>query len=78
MRIAAGEFKNRCLKLMDRVQESHDEIVITKYGRPVARLVPVGNAGDASRRPLYGYLKGSVTILGDVVAPIDESWDAQQ
>ena len=38
--ISAGEFKNRCLALMDEVNETGEEIVITKYGKPVSRLVP--------------------------------------
>lgn len=39
--IAAGEFKARCLRLMDEVQETGVPIVVTKRGRPVSRLVPV-------------------------------------
>ena len=43
--IPAGEFKNRCLALMDEVNETGATIVITKRGRPVSRLVPVEHAG---------------------------------
>lgn len=41
MKIAAGQFKAQCLKLMDKVQQTREEIIITKHGQPVARLVPV-------------------------------------
>ncbi len=71
-RVPAGEFKARCLKLMDEVRESGGEIVITKRGTAVARLVPV--AEDA--RPVLGALKGSATIRGDLVAPLDGAWEA--
>ena len=40
--ISAGEFKAKCLKLMDEVNETGEQIVITKHGRPVSRLVPAG------------------------------------
>ena len=46
---------------------------MTKYGRPVARLV----ACDESTLPLFGHLAGSVTVHGDIVGPVDEAWDAE-
>lgn len=70
--IPAGEFKARCLALMDEVQRSGGEYVITKRGVPVARLLPAG----AERRPLLGSLKGTATTRGDLVAPVDEPWSA--
>lgn len=69
--VPAGEFKARCLELMDRVAESHAPIVITKRGRPVARLVAI-----APPPPLFGAMRGSVAILGDIVAPTGERWEA--
>lgn len=73
MNMPAGEFKAKCLKLMDKVQELHEEIIITKFGRPVAKLVPVE---EEKERPLFGCLKGSVEIKGDIVAPTGEKWNA--
>jgi prevent-host-death family protein len=70
--IPAGEFKARCLALMDEVQRSGGEYVITKRGVPVARLLPA----SAERRPLLGSLKGTVTTLGDIVSPTDAPWSA--
>lgn len=72
MQVAAGQFKAQCLQLMDRVQQTHEEIVITKHGRPVAKLVPVEIASD---RSILGYLRGSVQVIGDIVSPLDESWE---
>jgi prevent-host-death family protein len=76
MQLAAGQFKAQCLQLMDQVQQTHEEIVITKHGRPVAKLVPV-EAGDSDRRSILGYLQGTVQIAGDIVSPLAESWEAE-
>ena len=70
--LPAGEFKARCLKLMDQVRERGEEIVITKHGRPVAKLVPVA----ATLPEVFAYLKGTVTYHGDIVEPPGEVWDA--
>ena len=72
--IAAGEFKAKCLHLLDEVQRSRQEILITKRGRPVARLLPV----DQQPPPILGRMKGSVQILGDLIAPIDEKWSVDE
>lgn len=69
--IAAGEFKARCLKLMDEVAEQHRELVITKYGKPVAKLVPVDDEVPDS----FGALRGSVIYHDDIVAPDHDTWD---
>lgn len=77
MEVSAGEFKARCLKLMDEVQRTRREIVITKRGRPVAKLVPA----DEKPKGVWGALKGRATVVGDVrrvIEPIDERWDADQ
>ena len=75
--IPAGEFKAKCLKLLDEVAETRKPIVITKRGKPVAELKPVGD----SKQSLEDYLddmKGSVTILGDIISPLDVEWDAMK
>lgn len=69
----AGEFKAKCLQLMDEVEKSKLEIVITKYGKPVAKLVPY----TQEKRSFFGALKGSFTHIGDIVSPVSEDdWDA--
>ncbi len=70
--IPAGEFKARCLALMDDVQARGGEYVITKRGAPVAKLVPV----RVEPRRLLGSMKGTIKILGDIVGPIGEPWEA--
>ena len=74
--VPAGVFKATCLQLMDRVKERHEEIVITKYGKPVAKLVPVEDA--ATRRSAWGWMKGTVLWYGDVISPIDVEWEAMK
>ena len=60
--VAASEFKAKCLRLLDDVEEG-ETLVITKRGRPVARVVPV----SPPRRSLRGTWKGLVKIKGDIV-----------
>lgn len=74
MRVAAGKFKSQCLALMDEVERKRREIVITKRGRPVAKLVPV--AMDAGA--LFGRLRGTGRVVGDIVAPTGERWNAER
>jgi len=71
--IPATTFKDSCLQLIERVQQTREEIVVTKYGRPVAKLV----AFEEGKVPVFGFLAGSVTIHGDIVAPLGEDWDAE-
>ena len=70
--IPAGAFKARCLAIMDEVQAKRQAVVITKRGKPVAKLVPLSKEKD----DIFGFLKGKVTVLGDVVSPIltPEEW----
>ncbi len=67
--IAAGEFKAHCLALLDEVNATGEEIVITKRGKPVARICPLPPESEALD---WRSLKGSVITLGDIVSPMDE------
>ena len=71
--IKASEFKAKCLKLMDEVAASGEEIVITKHGRPVSRLTPYRKKPKA----LFGRYRDNIRILGDIVGPIDVEWEAE-
>jgi prevent-host-death family protein len=73
-KIAAGEFKAKCLTLMDDVQSTREPLVITKRGKPVAKLVPVGQLKD----DFIGRLKGVFTVVGDIESPVVplEDWEA--
>jgi prevent-host-death family protein len=71
--IAAAQFKARCLTLMDDVQSTREHIVITKRGKPVAKLVPM----NVGKREFLGRLKGVIEIVGDIESPVVplEDWD---
>lgn len=73
MKISAGQFKAQCLKLMDEVKSRHEEVVITKRGMPVAKLVPY----EDKPVPINGFMKNTIKILGNVVSPVGDKWDAE-
>jgi prevent-host-death family protein len=64
-KMAAGTFKVHCLAVMDEVQAKRETVVITKHGKPVAKLVPVTKEKD----DIFGFLAGKAKITGDVVSP---------
>jgi len=72
--IPAGKFKVHCLKIMDEVQAKREAVVITKRGKPVAKLVPV----EGEKDDIFGFMKskGKIEIKGDIVSPIlsPEEW----
>ena len=71
-KMAAGQFKVHCLTVMDEVQAKRETVVITKHGKPVAKLVPVDKDAD----DIYGFLAGKGEVTGDVVSPAltSEDW----
>lgn len=74
-KIPAGEFKAKCLHLLDEVSREHIPLIITKRGKPVAKIVPI----EEEQPPqIYGYLRKSAKIVGDIVSPTDEKWDADE
>jgi prevent-host-death family protein len=72
--IPAGQFKARCLRIMDEGRATREPVLITKKGRPVAKLVPADNQPD----DIFGYLKDKIKIMGDIESPSTplEDWDA--
>ena len=72
--ITASAFKAKCLQLMDEVAATGEPVLITKKGHPICQLVPY------RRKPktLYGALRGSLKITGDLIAPLDVAWEALQ
>ena len=68
--MAAGLFKAHCLAVMDEVQAKRETVVITKHGKPVAKLVPPDKGTDE----IYNFLRGKGTVIGDVISPAIEDW----
>lgn len=73
-RMPAGIFKARCLRVMENVRRYRSPVVITKKGRPVAKLVPA----DAPPADVFGCMVGMGRIAGDVEAPVGPAtaWEA--
>lgn len=57
---------------MDHVNKTKKSVIITKRSHPVAKLVPF----TEENVHLFGIMKGTVHVLGDITEPIDEEWDA--
>ncbi|MGB6384556.1 MAG: type II toxin-antitoxin system Phd/YefM family antitoxin [Terriglobales bacterium] len=72
-KIAAGEFKARCLALMEDVRNTREPLLITKRGKPVAKLVPA----ETSKDDFIGRLEGVIRIVGDIESPIEPgTWES--
>ena len=69
--IPAGEFKAKCLRILDEVHLSKEPIVVTKRGKPVARIVSV-----QQKKSPFGAMAGTVLMEDDIVGPVNEPWDA--
>jgi prevent-host-death family protein len=71
---AAGEFKARCLQIMEDVRTKRIPVLITKRGKPLAKLVPP----DDQPPEIFGCLAGKIEILGDIVSPITplDDWES--
>ena len=69
----AGDFKAKCLQVMDQVAETGESVVITKHGKPVARLGPIVDRPDS----VLGFARGTIEAVGDVISPVDVTWEAQ-
>jgi prevent-host-death family protein len=69
----AAQFKALCIKVMDAVFSNREPVVITKRGRPVAKLV----AAAGEPEDVFGCMKGEVEIVGDIVSPAVplEDWE---
>jgi prevent-host-death family protein len=71
-KIAAAVFKARCLTLMEDVRSTREPVVITKRGKPVAKLVPMDSQGD----DFIGRLKGVFEVVGELDADPPEEWES--
>jgi len=72
--VAAAQFKAECLHLLDVVHNQHLSYIITKRGKPFAKLVPIPD------QPVdyFGCMQETAFASGDIVSPIDIEWDAEK
>lgn len=75
--IAAGEFKSKCLAVMEDVHDTGRSVIVTKRGVPVVVIIPYEEIGTA-KKIFFGILKDTITINGDIISPIGEKWDADE
>ena len=73
--IAISKFKATCLAVLERVRKTRKPILVTRFGQPVAEVVPPSNQKGSRRWPAH--LVGSLKIKGDIVGPIidEEDWE---
>ncbi len=71
MEINAAQFQKDCVQLLEKVHALNKEIIITKHGKPWAKLAPVD---DPASLPFIGSLTGVGRTVGDVLAPFDDEW----
>lgn len=69
--VKAGVFKDTCLQLLDQVHDQEIEVVVTKRGEVVAKVVPA----DTQLPSAFGFLRGTLLSHGDLVAPDVEAWE---
>ncbi len=70
--VAISEFKAKCLAIVDEVQKTKHPVRITKFGKPVADLVPTA---PKVPKDLFGFMKGKMDIVGDIVSPATDPDD---
>lgn len=66
--MAAAKFKAQCLGVIDEVQAKREPVIVTKHGKAVAKMVPIDVEEEID--PIFGFYKGKIEILGDIMAPI--------
>ena len=73
MEISAANFRTNCFKILDEVDKKHKEVVITKRGKPIAKLVRYETDTDSD--PLLDSLIGAGCTVGDLTAPFEDTWE---
>lgn len=72
MEISTSQFREQCVQLIDKVHNFHTEIIITKHGKPWARLVSID---DSEFQPFIASLTGVGHTVGDLLEPFDDEWE---
>ena len=72
--IGVSQFKTHAVKILDQIAKTHEEIIITKHGKPVAQIIPYRNN---SKNPVPGKLADSLIFEKDIISPLEnEMWEA--
>jgi prevent-host-death family protein len=73
LEVSASDLKNSWHEVLKQVSQGRREVVVTRYGQPIARLSPYD--APAAVGGIFGCLSGTVTVHGDIVAPVGEAWE---
>ena len=76
VQISIEKFQTTYLKLIDDIQKYHSEIIITKSGKPIAKLIPIED--EQAEKSLFGYMKDSVLVHKDILKPIGENREVDE
>ena len=72
--ISISEFKATCLKLLERIKNTGQDVIVTKKGEPIAIVSPPPSS--INKRASFGCLKDQTQELGDIVSPLsDDDWE---
>lgn len=72
--VAIGNFKDRCLALLEQVRSTHEKLVITRRGKPIAQVLPISEPEHDE----LTYLRGTLLMERDIVSPTGEAWEADR
>lgn len=76
MEISVSAFKKDSSFFLKRASNRKEEICLTRYGKPVARVIPTTKRSVSNKtKSLFGIMKGQIKILGDIETPIDVKWE---
>ena len=73
MKVTAANFRSNCFKILDEVDKQHKEVVITKRGKPIAKLVRIEKSTPSD--PLLGALTNVGSTNGDLTEPFEDEWE---
>ena len=71
--LAVAKFKAECLREIEQVHQTGEPLIITKRGKPIVKIISIPESDQTAH---FGCMKDTMTIVGDILSPIDESWDA--
>lgn len=75
--IPIGEFKTHCYQILEQANIENKHLTITKRGHPFAHVIPIIREEDKVNRSILGSFKGRAEINGDIMAPLNTSWNAE-
>jgi prevent-host-death family protein len=74
MHVSTVKLRQDIFKILDKVSKTHNEVIITKRGKPIAKIVHIDDM-DISKDPLIGAMKGQGKTIGDLTQPVIDATD---